>query len=81
MSISKSAPDSASGHRFEGLYDNRRALTLLSCGSRPADNFPLTNKAQYIILNYRVNLLSAPRRTSPRASGGVIYFMGAKRDC
>lgn len=35
----------------------------------------LTKSTKYSILNHQDNLLFAPRRISPWASGGVIYFI------
>lgn len=36
----------------------------------------LTKSTEYSILNQQSNLLFAPRRISPWASGGVIFFGG-----
>lgn len=39
---------------------------------------PLTKSTNYSILNHQDKLLFAPRRISPWASGGVIYFIKGK---
>ena len=36
----------------------------------------LKKSNKYIILSHQLHLLSAPRRISLMASGGVIYFVG-----
>jgi len=38
----------------------------------------LTKSTENIILTHQHNLLFAPRRISPWASDGVIYFMGTE---